>query len=283
MKKKVAVIILNYKVKDELLKCLKSVQDSSFKDIEILVVDNNSGDGLVLELEKFKDIRFIQNKGNLGYTGGNNIGIQVALELGVDYILVLNPDTIIDKNCIKNLVKGIETSGAGVVGPKIYFAGSKRIWHAGGVIDMLNVIGGHRGVDQEDEGQFDERKEVDFISGAAFFAKRKVFEKIGLFDNRYFLYYEDADFCYRSKMAGFKVFYIPDAIIFHENASSTGLGSPLQDYYQTRNRMLFASKFLPLRTRFALFREALRNLRNPVRRLALFDFLIGNFGKGSLK
>lgn len=281
--KKVAVIILNYKVRDELLKCLKSVQSSSYRNLEIIVLDNNSGDSLGEILREFKDIRFIQNRENLGYTGGNNIGIKIALELGVDYILVLNPDTTLDKNCIKNLISGVERSGAGIVGPKIYFAGTKSIWHAGGMIDYLNVIGSHRGVNELDRGQFEKKAVVDFVSGAAFFVKAEVFEKIGLFDERFFLYYEDADFCYRAKKIGFKIFYIPEATVYHANASSAGLGSPLQDYYITRNRMLFASKFLPVRTKFALLREALRNLGNPVRRLALFDFLVGNFGSGSLR
>lgn len=281
--KKVAVIILNYKVKREILKCLKSVEDSSFGSLEIIVVDNNSGDRLGESLKKHQNVRFIQNKENLGYTGGNNMGIKIALEMDVDYIYVLNPDTTIDKNCIKNLVEGMEKSDAGIVGPKIYFAGSNTIWHAGGILDILNVIGSHRGVDEEDKGQFNEAREVDFISGAAFFVKAEVFNSIGFFDERYFLYYEDGDFCLRAKRAGYKVVYIPKALVYHENASSTGLGSPLQDYFITRNRMIFASKFLPFRTRFALLREALRNIGNPMRRLALFDFLVGNFGKGSLR
>jgi GT2 family glycosyltransferase len=110
--------------------------------------------------------------------------------------------------------------------------------------------------------------------------KREVFEKIGLFDERYFLYYEESDFCYRAKEAGYKIMYIPKAIVYHKNAQTTGLGSPLQDYYITRNRMLFASKFLPLRTRFALFREGIRNWSNPTRKKAHLDFLFGKFGRG---
>lgn len=281
--KKVAVIILNFNVKKELLKCIESVQASTYKGVDIIVVDNHSNVDISYSLEKFKDLRFIQNKENLGYTGGNNIGIKVALELGVDYCLILNPDTQIDRNCIKNLVKGAEKLNAGIAGPKIYFAGEKRIWHAGGLMDSSNVIGSHRGVDEEDHGQYDNVTEVDFVSGAAFFVKREVFEKIGYFDENFFLYYEDADFCLRAKKAGFTIYYIPSSLVYHENASSTGLGSPLQDYFITRNRMLYASKHLSLRTKFALLREGVRNLANPMRRLALFDFLIGNFGKGSLK
>ena len=281
--KKVAIIILNFKLKSLTLKCIESVKKSLYKSIEIIVVDNGSNDGLEDEIKKFPNITFIQTGKNLGYTGGNNRGIKEALKRKVDFIFILNPDTYVDKNCIKNLVEGIEEVRAGVAGPKIYFGKSKKIWHAGGVMDDLNVIGTHRGVDQEDKGQFDKVCEVDFVSGAAFFVKAEVFEKIGFFDERYFLYYEDADFCLRAKRGGFKIFYIPNALVYHFNAASAGLGSPLQDYYITRNRMLYGSKFLSFRTRFALFREAFKNLGNPMRRLAFFDFLIGNFSKGSLK
>lgn len=279
--KKVSLIILNFKVKENALECIKSVKSNDYPS-QIILVDNASEDGIGKDAAKIKGIKFIQNNKNLGYTGGNNIGIKKAVKDGADYIFIINPDTIIDKGCIRHLVEAAERNGAGVVGPKIYFDDKKTLWHAGGIMDMLNVIGSHRGVDQKDRGQFENEEEVDFVSGAAILVKRDVFNSIGFFDERYFLYYEDADFCLRAKIAGFKIMYIPKAKVIHENAKSVGLGSPLQDYYITRNRLLYASKFLPLRTRLALFREALRNLGNPMRRLALCDFLIGRFGKGSV-
>ena len=279
---KVTVIILNFKVKKLALKCLESVQNSNYKELEVILVDNRSNDGIEDDVRKFRDVSFIQTGKNLGYSGGNNIGIKKALESGADYIFILNPDTTIERDCIKNLIDGMESAGADIAGPKIYFAGSKKIWYSGGIMDWENVIGKHKGVDEEDRGQYDVPQETDFVTGAAMMVKREVFEKIGLFDEKYFLYYEDADFCERAKRDVFKVFYIPEAVVYHANAASAGLGSPLQDYYITRNRMLYASKFLPLRTRFSLFREALRNLGNPNRRLALWDFLTGNLGKGSL-
>lgn len=279
--KKVAVIILNFKVKELTLKCIESVRKSTYKNLEIIVVDNNSQDGLADSLKNEDDVIFIQNKENLGYTGGNNIGIKLGLMRVADFIFVLNPDTEIDKYCISNLVEAQKDLGFDIGGPKIYFGNSKKIWYAGGIFDKLNVIGRHRGVDEKDIGQYNEPTNSDFVTGAAFFAKADVFKKIGLFDPRFFLYYEDSEFCLRAKERNSRIMYIPQTAVYHANAQSAGLGSPLQDYFITRNRMLLASIYLPFRTRFALFREALRNLRNPVRRLAFFDFLIGNFGKGS--
>lgn len=280
--KKVAVIILNYKVKDDTLKCISSVVKSTYQTKEIIVVDNNSQDQLGKALKEFINIEFIQNNKNLGYSGGNNVGIKKALSDGADYIFVLNPDTKVEENTISSLVETLENEKADIESSKIYFQNSNIIWYAGGKMDLKNVLGSHRGVDEKDKGQYNEVAETDFATGAAIFIKRRVFEKIGLFDERYFLYYEDADFCMRAKKAGFKIIYAPGAIVYHKNATSTGLGSPLQDYYITRNRMLFAAKFLPLRTRLALFKEALKNLRNAVRREAFVDFMMGNFGKRSI-
>lgn len=280
--KKVAVVILNYKVADLAIKCIDSVQKSTYKNYEVIVVDNASGDSIEGRIQKFPQVIFIQNKENLGYTGGNNIGIKKALEVGADYVFILNPDTVVEENAISELVESVEEYNAGISNPKIYFDGSKKIWFAGKRLDTANVLGIHRGVNEQDHGQYDQEEEMEDATGAAMFVRKEVFDKIGLFDERYFLYYEESDFVYRAREAGFKVMYTPKAVIYHKNAQSTGLGSALQDYYITRNRMLFASKFLPFRTRFALFREGLRNLGDQTKRQALIDFLMGKFGKGDI-
>lgn len=280
--KHVAVIILNYKTKKLTLKCIDSVKKSSYKNIEIIIIDNNSGDGLEDEIKNIPQIAFIQTGGNLGYTGGNNIGIKKALAQNSDYIFVLNSDTELAKNAIENLViAGEKDERIGVLGPKILFSDKKTIWFAGGIFDKDNILGFHRGVDQKDNGQFDKEMETDYVTGAAMLIKKEVVNRIGLFDDRYFLYYEDSDYCQRAKKAGFKIVYAPNAVVYHENAKSTGLGSSLQDYFITRNRMLYASKFAGLKTRFALFREAIKNILIPIRRLALYDYLLDNFGKGN--
>lgn len=280
---KVAVVILNYKLKDLVLKCIKSVEESSFKNLQIIVVDNNSNDGLSEKLQVSKNLVFIQNKENSGYTGGNNLGIKEALKQGTDYILILNPDTTIEKNAIEVLVQKSRDLDAQIVCPKIYFSGSNKIWFAGGILDINNVLGSNRGVNEVDDGQYDQDEEMELVTGACMMVNKNVFAKIGLLDEKYFLYYEDTDFCFRARKNGFKIMYIPEAVVYHKNAQATKLGSPLQDYFITRNRMLFASKFLSLRTKFALLREALRNYKIPARRRALNDYLMGNFGKGSFK
>ncbi len=280
--KKVGVVILNYKVADQAISCLKSVLKSDYQNFEVVVVDNNSGDNLQEQMSQFPAVEFIQTGDNLGYSGGNNVGIKRVLEKGVDLVWVLNPDTTVLENTLSVMVDSLIKDQVGVLGPKIYFKDSKVIWYAGGQLDLANVLGGHRGVDQTDNGEFDQAGETDYVTGASMLVDRAVYEKIGFFDDRYFLYYEDSDFCYRAKLAGFKIFYQPKAVVYHANAQSTGLGSPRQDYYITRNRLLFGSKFLSLRTRFALVREAIKHLGMPIRRRAFFDWLFGKFGNANI-
>lgn len=282
--KKVAVIILNYKLKDLTIRCIKSVLSSSYGNYLVVVVDNNSGDGIEKEISNMPKTSFTQSGENLGYAGGNNLGIKKALQQNVDYIFVLNPDTEVEGKTIENLLKAAEENLADIAGPKIYFKekNKKIIWYAGGIFDRDNVLGSHKGVNEKDQRQYNQNEETDFVTGAAILIKSTVFDKIGLFDERYFLYLEDLDFCLRAKKAGLKVMYLPEAIVWHSNAQSTGLGSKLQDYYITRNRMLLASKFLSLRTRIALFREVFKSIIDSTKRKALIDFLTGSFGKGNI-
>lgn len=289
---KIAVIILNYngwQDTSECVKSLKNLKNSVFKT-QIIVVDNDSNDDSKNQLSKIKDIILIQSERNIGYSGGNNLGIKKALDDRCDYMLILNNDTFVDKSLIQNLTNAAKK--ADIIAPKIYFAPGYEfhknkykknelgnvIWFAGGKIDWKNIIGYHLGVDEVDKGQFSKTKEIDFATGACMLVSRKVFEKIGLFDEKYFLYLEDMDFCYRAKKAGFKTLFEPKAIIWHKNAQSAGgSGSVLQDYYISRNRLLFAFKFASLRTKIAVFKQVLMQINNKIKRAAIFDFLMMKF------
>lgn len=279
--KKVSVVILNFKVKDEVIECVQSVLNSTYKNIEIIVVDNNSNDGLIDSVKKFPQVKFIQNEKNLGYTGGNNIGIKKAIEKKADYVFILNPDTTIDPKAIESLVWVAEEEDAGIFGPKILFGDGKTVWYGGGIIDLDNILGIHRGLDEKDQGQYETMEGTQFVSGAAMFVKAQVFNKVGFFDDKYFLYLEDLEFCFRAKKKGVGIMYTPSAVIYHKNAKSTGLGSPLQDYYITRNRLLFAFKYLSWKKRLVLLKHIFLTSHFSTRRQALLDFLTGNLGKGS--
>ncbi|MCL5069287.1 MAG: glycosyltransferase family 2 protein [Actinobacteria bacterium] len=302
--KKIAIVILNFNGEKDTIECLKSISKLSRDNyhLSVIIVDNGSDSEFVIQNSEFRinDLKIIKNSKNLGFAEGNNVGIEYALNNGSDYVLLLNNDTIVDKNLINELLKTAELNGKnGIIVPKIYFApGSefhkqrykkeelgKVIWYAGGIIDWKNVLGFHRGVDEVDKGQFDNVEETEFASGCCMFVKKELFKKIGMFDNKYFLYYEDGDFSERAKKAGYKIIYTPKAYLWHKNAGSAGgSGSDLQDYYITRNRLLFGLK-APFRSKLALFKESLRLIINgrPWQRQGILDFYLAKFNKGTYK
>jgi len=309
--KHVVVSLLNYNGKKNTLDCLeslKNVKRDNFK-LTIVVVDNASTDGSLKEIQnaKFKmqnhnlKVEIIGNKMNLGFSGGHNVTIRYGLENEADYVLILNNDTYVDENFLEELLKvAEEDSKIGILIPKIYFAPGfeyhkdryskneigKVFWYAGGKMDWANVVGHHRGVDEVDEGQFDKTEETELATGCCMLIKKEVFKNVGLFDDKYFLYYEDSDLSIRAKSKGFKIVYVPNSIIWHKNARSAGgSGSKLQDYYITRSRLLFGFRYAPIRSKFALFRESLGILfrGRQWQKKGVLDFYKGTLGKGSFK
>ncbi len=205
--------------------------------------------------------------------------------------MLLNNDTTVHSDLLEELVSASNQENADVISPKIYFTPGKEfhqdrykphergkvIWYAGGLIDWNNVLTSHRGVDEVDEGQFDEFSRTEFVTGCAMFVKYKVFEDIGLLDPMLFAYFEDADFSMRAKNAGYKVAYAPKAVLWHKNAASfQGSGSEFQDYFVTKNRLHFGLRYAPLRAKIALLREGLRYIfEGPQRkREAIIDALL---------
>lgn len=302
MIKKIFVVILNYNGCKNTVECIKSFENIDIPEghkLELLIVDNASSDNSVKTFKKeFSKIPIIENKKNLGYSGGNNTGISYALSNQADYIIVLNNDTLVTKSFMTELLEGLLVYRADVACPKIYFEKGfefhkddykkedlgKVFWFAGAIMDWKNVIGLHRGVDEVDVGQYDNEVNIEGITGACFLAKSEVFQKIGLFDDKFFLYYEDADLSVRIKNAGFKIVLAPKSVIYHKNAGSTGgSGSRLQDYFITRNRLIFGLRYAPLRSRVALVRESLRFLLKgrEWQRKGVLDFYLKKFGKGS--
>ncbi|MDP3998644.1 MAG: glycosyltransferase family 2 protein [bacterium] len=298
--KKISLIILNWNGKADALACLKSLRELRVMNYElrIIIVDNASEDSSVEEIhKKFPQVVILENNENLGFAEGNNVGIREALKEGADCIILLNNDTLVDNDLVEELLKAAESDPIiGVVSPKIYFAPGfefhkdrykgedrgKVIWYAGGEIDWQNVLGSHRGVDEVDSGQYNKVEETNFATGCCMLVKREVFKTTGLLDKKYFLYYEDTDFCQRARRAGYKILYTPKAIVWHKNAASSDKpGSPTHVYYQTRNRLLFGFLYASLRTKMALFRESLRFLlEGGIKRKAVLDFYRGKFGQG---
>lgn len=301
---KVAIIVINWNKPDMTIDSLSSILKINHQkfNFKIFLVDNGSSDNsLNLFQEKYSsnpNVEIIETHSNLGFVGGNNAAIKRILKLDFDQILLLNNDVIVDPDFLEYLVKN--TSKYQVLGPKIYFAPGYEyhlerytakekgnvIWFAGGQMDWNNIYGSHIGVDEVDKGQRDQiNDQVDFLTGCCLLINRQVFEKIGLLDEKFFMYLEDADFCQRAKKSGFKLAYIPQSKIWHINSGSSKSGGDLHNYFLTRNRLLFGLRYASPRTKLALFKESLFQLFNPSiskwQKTGIKDFYLQKFGKGS--
>lgn len=296
--KHIAVVIVNWNGLKDTLICLESLQTIHLfgNSISIIVVDNGSTDDSAKTIRKtHPGVILIEAGKNLGFTGGNNIGIQHALSMGADLVWLLNNDTVVDKNVLQ-FVQTFSDPHVGACGSKIYFAPGheyhhnryntsergKVFWYAGGIIDWNNMYASHRGVDEVDYGQYQEVQETQFITGCSLAVRSDVIHKVGMLDDAYFLYLEDVDWNIRIQKAGFKTVYDPRSIIWHVNAGSSGKpGNPLHEYYFTRNRLILGMRYAALRTKLALIREAFRFLLfgSAIRKKAVVDWMMGKFGK----
>lgn len=298
---KIAVIIVNWNKTRETLKCIRSLFHSNKKNfnLDVIVVDNNSHDKNIEKIEKlYSTIKLISNKKNGGFSEGNNLGIKYVLNnLKTDFIFLLNNDAYVDKNCLNEMLKTFKRCNAEIISPKIYFSPGhefhknryqkkdlgKVIWYAGGGVDWANVIGYHIGVDIVDNELFNNEVEVDYATGAAMMMKIHTVKKIGLLDEKYYLYFEDLDYSIRTKKLGYHIYFSPNALVWHDNAGSSSSGSSLQDYYLSRNRMLFGLRYAPFNTKLNLIRESIGLLKigRYWQKKGIIDFYKRNFGKGS--
>ncbi len=296
--KKISIVIVNWNGWKDTLVCLESLQkiDNMGFSVETIVVDNGSSNDSVLKISHgFPEVTMLSLNKNLGFTGGNNTGMEYAIRRGTDYVWLLNNDTIVHKDAL-SLVDALRDPKVGIAGSKIYFAPGheyhkgrytkneqgKVFWYAGGLIDWENMYASHRGVDEIDHGQFDDVCETPFVTGCSMMIKKAVIEKIGFLDDKFYLYLEDLDYCLRAKKAGFSLVYNPASCVWHVNAgSSGGAGNVLHDYYITRNRLLVGFRYASFRTKFALLREAVRLLSgtSPEKKQAVLDAFFGKWGR----
>lgn len=247
--RKVSIIVLTWNSYEITRDCLLSLRKVDYPNFEVVLVDNGSADCSPERLNReFPEITLIQNPENLGFTGGNNVGIRAAFDRGTDYLLLLNNDTVVAPDFLSQLVEVAESDRRiGIVNPKIFFfEPSDRLWCAGGCYKPQLGTASMRGTHQRDTGKYDRVEEISFATGCAFLIKAEVVRRIGLLDEVLFLGYEDLDWSVRACNAGFKIYYAPSAVIWHKESYDTkkNLGKPVKDFYSTRNRILFARKHL---------------------------------------
>ena len=229
----VSIIVLNYNAGELLLNCINSLKKSTYTNLEILVVDNISSDDSQKKCkEKFPDIKLIQNDKNLGYCGGNNIGIKQAKG---KFIVILNPDTIVEPNCINELILAYNKFGEGLYQPKILSLNEENIIQSTG--NMLHVFGFGFARDKGNkvEEKIEEIEEIGYASGTCLFTSREVIDKVGLLDEFLFLYHDDLDLGWRAAQIGINSYYVPKSKIFHVESYSLKWSSK-KFYWLERNR-----------------------------------------------
>lgn len=241
---KVSIVIPTYNRRNDVLECLQSLQRLRYPSYEIIVVDNDSTDGTSKAIERlFSKVRLVKSNKNLGVTGGRNLGARYSKS---EYTLFLDHDTTVDENALIKLMGVMQSNpNVGIVGPAIYYySDPKRVWAFGTSINMLTgrVSFNHEG--EIDHGKFMKAMEVEVLP-TAMLVKKEVIDKIGLFDDIFFAVYEDTDFCFRVKEAGYKVLCVPTAKVWHKvspDKHKSTVGVLSRAYLVSRNRIIFMKK-----------------------------------------
>ncbi|HEY2967154.1 MAG TPA: glycosyltransferase family 2 protein [Casimicrobiaceae bacterium] len=260
------IVVLSWNGQTDTLACLESLQQLHYAERRVVVVDNGSTDGSVDALRSAESrlaIEIIEAGRNLGYAGGNNLGIRYALDRGADFILILNNDTTVDAMLLDELVGAAERHPeAGCFGPWIFYMDEpERLWFTRSEWDSTVSAFTAPGKGRIASELPDETTNTKYVCGAALFFRADVARDIGLLDERFFLVYEDSDWGFRARRAGFECLMVPAARVWHKIGTSFGSeASPLRAYFSSRNKLLWAEKNVSRREWWRILRGALRRL-----------------------
>jgi hypothetical protein len=239
----VTAIIINFNRPEETHQCILSLINSTYPNLDILVVNVTEFPIVTYSDIDLSKVQILHIPENLGYAGNNNFGIKHALENKADWIFLLNDDTSQEPDCLEKLMDvAVKNHSIGILGPMVYhFDEPSVIQSAGGILDK-NWFSYHRGMNEEDRGQYSHQsQEVDFINGCALLLKREVIDDIGFLDERFFLYWEETEWCYRAKISGWHVIHVPEAKLWHKGVTRNYNPQPFVTYYTVRNRLLMMS------------------------------------------
>lgn len=248
MNKKVFIILLNYNGYEDTIEAVKSLEEITYNNYEIVVVDNASTNSSfeILKKEMGDRHHVIASGANKGFAFGNNVGIKFAMENGADYVLLINNDTTVEKDFLEHLVESAEEDEkVGLTtGLILNYYNKDIIWYGGGELNWNKFYGYHINEGKELKDTIQEKKEITFATGCLMLIKREVIEKIGGLPEEYFMYYEDVDFCAKLMENKYKIIYDPASIIYHKISAASGEAeSPFAIEWNTRNRLKFMNKY----------------------------------------
>lgn len=241
-------VILNMNGKTLLKETLDSVFKMTYPNFRVVVCDNGSQDGSLEEVRtNYPAVKLIENGSNLGFGGGNNVGMRYSLEQRADWIFLLNNDISVDPEMLTELMNVAMTDPAiGMLSPKIYYFTSPELfWYAGGKINFWAGVISHRGLREKENGQYDRTEDTEYITGCAMLMNRKTLESVGMFDPVYHpIYTEDADLSERVRRAGFRLVYVPAAKLWHKVSAFSGGGlSPFKTSLKVEHNLIFFKRY----------------------------------------
>lgn len=245
----VYIILVNYNGYSDTIECINSIKRMSYTDYKIVVVDNGSTVAYPIIMENIEEddnIVILKSKINLGFSGGNNLGIKYALDNDADYILLLNNDTVVTKDFLKAMLQvTIENNNEVVTTSKIlYHSKQNVIWYDGGTFNYKTGRTTHKNINKLNEENKTKPENVSFISGCCMLFPSKVIQKIGNMSEKYFLYCEDIDLSCRIIQNGYKMIYVPSSIIYHKVGASSGRVDGMETYYTVRNKFYIVSSYI---------------------------------------
>jgi GT2 family glycosyltransferase len=246
----VSIIVLNYNAGKLLTDCIESIFNSNYNNLEVIVVDNVSKDNSHKECkERFQKIKLIENKENLGYCEGNNVGIRASIG---EFLVIINPDVIVTSNWLNELLIGYKKHGEGLYQPKILATTNHEIIISAGNMIQLFGFGFSRGKGEKDKGQYEKDEIVGYASGTCLFSSANIFEKIGNFDPFLFAYHDDLDLCWRGMIKGIKSFYIHKSIVYHPLEGYSFKWNSFKYFLMERNRIYCLRKNFDKKTIFKM-------------------------------
>ena len=231
----VSIIVLNFNAKNFLIKCINSIFQSNYQNFEVILVDNASEDNTYKICKKnHPEINLIVNQENLGYCGGNNIGIQRAKG---KFVIILNPDTLVEPNWIHEFLKSYEKFGDAIYQPKFISMDDDKMLLSSGQMINLFGFGFSRGKGTNLENSKNEQEKIGYASGTCMFLPLSLMKELNYFDDFLFAYHDDLDLCWRSAMMKFSSFYVPKSIVYHPREGYAFKWSKLKFFLMERNRM----------------------------------------------
>lgn len=237
-------VILNTNRRDDTLDCLASLLRNTYSHHSIIVLDNASTDGSVEAIHtQYPEVQIVNLEENRGYAGNNNVGIQIALDHGADWVFIINEDTVIEDRCLTELVQfGEFDASIGIVGPMVYHHDEPGVIQSGGGLLGPYWESIHLFKDEKDIGQLSTVHTVEWVSGCAIMVRKAVIEDIGMLDPQFFYFWEETDWCLRATEAGWKIIHVPSAKLWHKGVQRNYNAKPSLLYYDTRNHLLLLKK-----------------------------------------